>query len=219
MVFEKFFERITNKKEAPGGLEESLNRAGCLPYKVQIIRSKKRRRTINARVAGDTMLVHAPRNISETELRKVINNFAARFQKRKLRAELRKTQDLIEIARRFNKEYIDGKLHIAWIEYSAYQDKKFGCCYYQTKKILISHRLSAMPVWVRDYVIIHELAHLIETNHSKAFWSIVHRYKLAERAIGYLIAVGFAPEESRDTDLPEPEPQTNPVENAIESNP
>jgi predicted metal-dependent hydrolase len=48
-----------------------------------------------------------------------------------------------------------------------------------------------MPDWVRDYVLIHEMAHLIEPNHSKSFWDIVSRYELAERARGYLMAAGF----------------------------
>ncbi len=55
-----------------------------------------------------------------------------------------------------------------------------------------------MPDWVRDYVIIHEMAHLIEPNHSKAFWDIVSRYKLAERARGYLMAKGIEPEAQPD---------------------
>ncbi|MBU4312320.1 MAG: M48 family metallopeptidase [Candidatus Omnitrophica bacterium] len=48
-----------------------------------------------------------------------------------------------------------------------------------------------MPIWVRNYVIIHEMAHLIEPNHSKSFWNIVSRFKLTERARGYLMAKGL----------------------------
>jgi predicted metal-dependent hydrolase len=33
--------------------------------------------------------------------------------------------------------------------------------------------LAALPIEIIDYVIIHELAHLIELNHSKDFWNIV----------------------------------------------
>ena len=37
--------------------------------------------------------------------------------------------------------------------------------------------LAALPIKIIDYVIIHELAHLIELNHSKGFWDVV---KLAD---------------------------------------
>ena len=46
-----------------------------------------------------------------------------------------------------------------------------------------------MPAWVLDAVIVHELAHLIEPNHSPAFWELANRYPRQERASGFLEAM------------------------------
>ena len=51
--------------------------------------------------------------------------------------------------------------------------------------------LSTFPGWVLDYVIVHELAHLEVPGHGPAFWQIVSRYPLTERARGFLIAKGL----------------------------
>jgi hypothetical protein len=46
-----------------------------------------------------------------------------------------------------------------------------------------------MPEWVVDYVILHELVHLIVASHNAQFWALVGRYPKAERARGYLEGV------------------------------
>ena len=157
---------------------------------IKILRSKKRRRTVSARLVKDILIVRAPESIPESSLQKVVAEFKARIERKQLKEELNKDESLAQRAREFNLRYFDNKLNINSIEYVTDQNSKFGCCNYRTGCIRISHRISAMPQWVRDYVIIHELAHLVVSDHSRAFWDIVNLYKLAERARGYLIAVG-----------------------------
>jgi predicted metal-dependent hydrolase len=59
----------------------------------------------------------------------------------------------------------------------------------------VSSRLAAYPVWVLDYVLVHELAHLIEREHNTTFDALVDRFPLAERAKGFLIAKDLDPRE------------------------
>lgn len=79
-------------------------------------------------------------------------------------------------ARHFNKPIGCVKLK--------YNHSNWGSCS-SKGNINLSTRLLFAPAWVRDYVIIHELAHLIEMNHSPRFWKIVADilpdYKQAER--------------------------------------
>lgn len=163
---------------------------------VKVNRSNKRRKTISARLVGNTMYVNVPAEIQEGQLARVVKNFQKRFEKRKLKKELNKDRSLKSAAEKLNKEYFGKEIQIHSIEYVTNQNRLFGSCNSRKKTIRISHRLAGLPQWVRDYVIVHEMAHIIEPNHSKSFWDIVSRYALAERARGYLIAKGFETEES-----------------------
>jgi predicted metal-dependent hydrolase len=59
-----------------------------------------------------------------------------------------------------------------------------------------------MPAWVLDYVLLHELGHLIEPGHGPGFWSLLDGYPRTERARGFL--QGFAA--ARDLPI-EPDPE------------
>jgi len=157
---------------------------------VKILRSKKRRRTVSARLVKDILVVRAPQNLPENRLEKVITELKARIERKQLKEELNRDENLVQRAKEFNLRFFENKLNINSIEYVTSQNSKFGCCNYRSGRIRISHRISTMPQWVRDYVIIHELAHLVVPAHNKAFWEIVNRYRLTERARGYLIAAG-----------------------------
>lgn len=156
--------------------------------KVKIIRSKKRFRTVSARMTKDILLVQAPQRLAAEQLEKIVGQFRLKFERKLLKTELDKTRDLVDRANRINAKYFGNKLKLDQIEYVTDQNSKYGCCNFRTARIRISHKISLMPGWVRDYVVLHEMAHLVESNHGKAFWQIVSRYRLAERARGYLMA-------------------------------
>ena len=94
-------------------------------------------------------------------------------------------------ARELTRKYFDGRLRWTSVRYVTNQNTRFGSCTPDDGTIRLSDRLAAMPVWVRDYVLVHELAHLVEANHGPKFWKLVNRYPLTERARGYLMAVGL----------------------------
>jgi hypothetical protein len=155
---------------------------------VKIIRSHRRRRSVSARLVNDLLVVSAPLMISQGRLDEIINGFKLKFGRKKIKDELDEKENLSDLAKDINKKYFDNKLKIESIEYTVNQNSRFGCCNYRSAKILISHKIGLLPKWVRKYVLIHEMAHLIQPNHSRAFWDIVYRYKLTERARGYLMA-------------------------------
>ena len=72
------------------------------------------------------------------------------------------------------------------------QNSRWGSCTPADGSIRLSHRLQAMPPWVVDYVLVHELAHLAEPSHDAEFWRLVDDYPRAERAKGYLEGVAAA---------------------------
>ena len=67
------------------------------------------------------------------------------------------------------------------------QQQRWGSCSPGDRSIRLSERLQGMPAWVVDYVLVHELAHLLEHGHDAKFWAWVDRYPRSERARGYLL--------------------------------
>ena len=138
--------------------------------------------------------VYLPEGLSKEEEKRYVDELVEKVENRKRRQKLNDDGSLTRRAQELNEKYFDGKLEFR-IKYVTNQSSKSGSCTPATKTIRISDRVANMPPWVRDYVIIHELAHLVQPNHSREFWKLVNRYRYAERAKGYLIAVGMGEDE------------------------
>jgi len=157
---------------------------------IQIIRSSKRQKTIQSRIVENVLRIYLPENLTNIEEEKWIKIMVDKNNDRKLKKEINTNNLLQKRANELNKKFFKNNLNFK-IKFVSNQTSKFGSCTPKTKMIRISDKVATMPQWVQDYVIIHELAHLIHPNHSKNFWSKVNKYRYVERAKGYLIAIGM----------------------------
>jgi predicted metal-dependent hydrolase len=68
-------------------------------------------------------------------------------------------------------------------------ERLWGSCTFTDGAIRIARRAASLPEWVLDHLLMHELAHLVESDHGPAFHELENRYPLTERAKGYLLAL------------------------------
>ena len=152
---------------------------------VEVRRSKRRRRTVSAYRDGERIVVLIPASMSRKQEAEWVEAMVARLEKSERR---RQTSDekLLQRARRLSDEYLGGLAQPESVRWVSNQTSRWGSCTPGDRAIRLSERLQAMPPWVVDYVLVHELAHLIEHGHNAAFWGWVDRFPHAEKAKGFL---------------------------------
>ena len=165
------------------------------PWEVRIIRSARRKRTLQARLIEGGVEVLVPAGLPAAQERDLVESLVARLRTRVSRARRLSDDDLMQRAKHLSRRYFGRLLPVSSVRYVSNQEKRFGSCTPSTGAIRLSDRLIRAPEWVRDYVLVHELAHLIHGDHSPQFWKLVQAYGMAERARGFLMGMGFAEEE------------------------
>ena len=153
---------------------------------VEVRRSKRRRRTVSAYRDGDRVVVMIPASLSRQEEAEWVETMLARLE----RSERRRKPsdlDLLRRAQDLSDRYLGGLAVAESVRWVDNQQARWGSCTPGDRTIRLSARLQGMPQWVVDYVLVHELAHLLEPGHDANFWAWVDRYPQAERAKGYLI--------------------------------
>ena len=168
---------------------------------VHLVRSERRKKTVAARLVGNVLKVMVPAGMTAEQEQGWVEKMRGRLTKTRDLAETTSDEELGRRARQLAQRYLPGQIGDFSIRYVANQDHRFGSCTPSTRRIRLSHRLAKMPTWVLDYVIVHELAHLIQANHSKKFWRLVNRYPKTERARGFLMAKGLEDPDTAPDDL------------------
>ncbi len=161
------------------------------PGAVEVRRSARRRSTVSAYRDGDRTVVLIPARMSRAEERRWIEVMVERLSAQEQR---RRPTDagLLRRARELSARYLDGRADPSSVRWVTNQSARWGSCTPSDRSIRLSTRLRGMPPYVVDYVLVHELAHLIVAGHGRDFWDLLEAYPKTERARGYLDGVAAA---------------------------
>ena len=164
-----------------------------------MIRSPKRRKTVQARQVGDVLRISIPARMTAAEEEKWVAEMVGRMERRAAVETVDLAERAADLAARYG---LKRPVSIRWVDN---QEWRWGSCTPSDGTVRISSRLGREPKWVLDYVIVHELAHLSVHGHTRAFWELVGRYPLTERARGFLMARSHEPDDEPDHE-PDDEP-------------
>lgn len=157
---------------------------------VEVRRSTRRRRTVSAYRDGDRIVVLVPARLSKRDEERMVADMVRKVQAAATRG--RSTDaELMKRAAHLSTRYLGGLAHPVSVRWVTNQRSRWGSCTPANGTIRLSDRLQGMPDYVSDYVLLHELAHLLQPDHGKSFWSLLEAYPKLERARGYLEGVAF----------------------------
>ncbi len=177
---------------------------------VEVRRSRRRRRSVTAFREGGTIVVSIPARFTRAEEREWVALMTQRLADKERR---RRPSDAALMARatELSATYLGGLARPASVRWASNQNSRWGSCTPADASIRISDRVKGTPSWVLDYVLLHELAHLLEAGHGAPFWKLLEAYPRTERARGYLEGLAAARDlaVSEDGDLAPPEDETD----------
>lgn len=171
---------------------------------VEVRRSRRRARTVSAWREGGRTIVAIPARFTRAQEREWVGRMVERLAAQERRRRPSDTQ-LAARATELSRRYLGGRAVPTSVRWSTNQGRRWGSCTPTEGTIRISDRVQGMPRWVLDYVLLHELAHLLQPGHGEAFWAELATYPHTQRARGFLEGCAFA-RDGADGDEPSDEP-------------
>lgn len=174
---------------------------------VEVRRSRRRTRTVSAFQEAGRTVVAIPDRFTRAQEREWVRRMVTKM----LDAERRRTPTDTGLARRaaeLSERYLGGRARPVSVAWSSRQGRRWGSCTPSQGTIRISTRLRGVPTWVLDYVVLHELVHLLQPGHGPEFWAELAAYPRTERARGFLEGLSFV------ADRPAGDPEDDDVDGA-----
>ena len=154
----------------------------------RVIRSARKTLQVEIRPDGE-VLVRSPQYLSDAEIRRFVETKADWIEEHVANVKMRTRQAaeverlsmedvrrLADEAARDIPERVRRFAPVVGVQYGRItirnQKSKWGSCS-SRGNLNFNCLLMLAPPSVRDYVVVHELCHLVELNHSKRFWTLV----------------------------------------------
>ncbi|GAB78295.1 hypothetical protein SAMN05421595_0812 [Austwickia chelonae] len=153
---------------------------------VDVRRSARRRRTVSARVEAGRLIVLIPDSFTDRQETEWVATMRHRLSARHRRGPGSGDEALQARAHALSTRYLGGRAVPTSVRWVDNQHSRWGSATPSRGSIRLSRTLVGMPDYVVDYVLLHELAHLIEADHGPAFWALLSQVPFVERARGYL---------------------------------
>lgn len=158
---------------------------------VEVRRSRRRRRTVSAYRDGGRVVVLIPASFSPAEEARWVERMVARLATGERRRPATDAA-LTERATRLSARYLGGHARPASVRWVSTMGRRWASCTPADGTIRVSDRLRDVPAHVLDYVLLHELAHLLVPGHGPGFWRLLGSYPRLERARGFLDGLAHA---------------------------
>jgi predicted metal-dependent hydrolase len=155
---------------------------------IEVRRSRRRRRTVSAYRENGRTIVLIPARFTRAEEQQWVATMLDKLAKGDQRRRPSDSQ-LQKRAVELSQRHLGGLAKPTSIRWVTNQSSRWGSCTPADGTIRISARVKGMPAYVLDYVILHELAHLLAPGHGPEFWRLLASYPRTERARGYLEGV------------------------------
>jgi hypothetical protein len=168
--------------------EPSTNAATGMPEVVVRV-SSRRRKTSEAKWVEGRIIVSLPAHLDHESRRQTTDWLVQRLLTRH-GLSIADDEALLARAIELSERYLVGArpTSVRWV---TNQTARWGSCSWYSGEIRISHRLRAVPEWVLDSVLVHELAHLTHPDHSPAFQRLAAGYPRHQEAGVFLAGYGL----------------------------
>lgn len=160
------------------------------PPEVEVRISSRRKRTSEAKWVGGRIVVSLPAHLDVESRQKTIDWLVEKLLTRERLQRPAGDAELLARAIALSDRYGLGA-HPVSVRWVTNQSARWASCSYYSGHIRVSHRLRAVPEWVLDSVLVHEVAHLTYPDHSPAFHRLAGSFPRHAEAGTFLAGYGL----------------------------